>query len=458
MKRLCTLLAAAAFFVTAMAQQLKVNSFGANTIDLTASTQMRRDANNEPCALVKVVLCAPDATFEGNIVGDTRLHTNEYWVYMTGGSKFLNVKVPVAKPLLVRFPDYGVDGLMPKTTYVLDLELPQQPAQSVAAQQQVFINFSPATAMVVVNGKMLDTSGGTASTTLPADKEYSYMVAAKGYESSEGTFRLKSTAPTRLNIQLYPEATQPAPQPTVASTPVSTATTTPVTTPQPTVDPAAIRREAQKAYNDKNYTRCMELCLQISNDPWAQFKIGYMYDVGKGIQQDYKEAANWYRKAADKNYTTAQYNLGYLYQYGQGVQQDYKEAMYWYRKAAEQNDADSQFKLGYMYYHGKGVQQNYKEAVYWFRKAAEQNDADSQNYLGERYYYGEGVTKNYREAAYWYRKAAEQDHKNAMYNYGYSLYYGQGVAENRQEAYKWLKKAADKGNASAQKFISEHSF
>lgn len=448
MKRLCTLLAAAAFFVTAMAQQLKVNSFGANTIDLTASTQMRRDANNEPCALVKVVLCAPDATFEGNIVGDTRLHTNEYWVYMTGGSKFLNVKVPVAKPLLVRFPDYGVDGLMPKSTYVLDLELPQQPAQSVAVQQQVFINFSPATAMVVVNGKMLDTSDGTASTTLPADKEYSYMVAAKGYESSEGTFRLKSTAPTRLNIQLYPEATQPAPQPTVASTPV----------PQPITDPAAIRREAEKAYNDSNYTRCMELCLQIPDNPWAQNRIGVMYSLGKGIPTDYKEAAYWYRKAAEQNFAKAQHNLGYLYELGNGVQQDYKEAVYWYRKAAGQNYAAAQVNLGFMYYYGNGVQQDYKEAVYWFRKAAEQNVVEAQCNLGYMYKKGYGVQQDFKEAVYWYRKAAEQDDKGGMFNYGYALYYGQGVAENRQEAYKWLKKAADNGYASAQKFISEHSF
>lgn len=320
--------------VTATAQQLKVNSFAAKPVDLTASTQMRRDANNDPCALVKVVLPHHGAEFEGNTVGDTRLHTNEYWVYMTAGSKFLNVKVPVAKPLLVRFPDYGVDGLMPKTTYVLDLELPQQPAQSVAAQQQVFINFSPATAMVVVNGKMLDTSGGTASTTLPADKEYSYMVAAKGYESSEGTFRLKSTAPTRLNIQLYPEATQPTPQPTVHSTPV----------PQPITDPAAIRREAEKTYNDKNYTRCAELCLQIPDDSWAQYTLGGMYQYGVGVQQDYKEAAYWYQKAAEQNHGYGMYKYGCALYYGKGFEKNLSAAYEWIKKAAEKGNVSASAK------------------------------------------------------------------------------------------------------------------
>lgn len=443
MKRLCILLVAAAFIVTAMAQQLKVNSFEVNTIDLTASTQMRRDANNEPCALVKVGLCAPDATFEGNIVGDTRLHTNEYWVYMTGGSKFLNVKVPVAKPLLIRFPDYGVDGLMPKSTYVLDLELPQQPAQSVAVQQPVFINFSPATAMVVVNGKMLDTSGGTASTTLPADKEYSYMVAAKGYESSEGTFRLKSTAPTRLNIQLYPEATQPTPQPTVASTPV----------PQPITDPTAIRREAEKAYNDSNYTRCMELCLQIPDNPWAQFTIGYMYSNGKDVPLDSKKALYWYRKAAEQGYIEAQCSLGFRYYFGIDVNEDQDEAIQWYLKAAEQGSAEAQYYLGF---HNFGS--NSKEAVSWFLKAAEQGYGSAQWYLGFMYENGFGVKRNAHDAAQWYHKAALQDDTSGMRSYGEALYNGHGVAKNRSEAYEWLKKAADKGSELAKKFISEHKF
>lgn len=401
--------------VTATAQQLKVNSFAAKPVDLTASTQMRRDANNDPCALVKVVLPHHGAEFEGNTVGDTRLHTNEYWVYMTAGSKFLNVKLPSAKPLLVRFPDYGVDGLQARTTYVLDIEAPK--FQAATTQQQVLINFTPATAMVIVNGKMLDTANGVATVTLPADKEYSYIVAAKGYESSEGTFRLKSTAPTRLNIQLYPESSTPATvQPAVQQTAPQ-----PVTQ-QPAVDVAATRREAEKAYNDGYYNRCMELCLQIQNDSWAQAQIGLMYEKGKGVQKNYQETVRWYRKAAEQGYATAQSSLGYMYYNGNGVKQDYQEAVRWYRKAAEQGDATAQSNLGNCYYNGLGVQKDEQEAVKW------------------------------------YRKSAEQDNNSGMYNYGLALYYGLGVSKNKQEAYKWIKKSADNGDDWAKRFLKEHSF
>ena len=61
--------------------------------------------------------------------------------------------------------------------------------------------------------------------------------------------------------------------------------------------------------------------------------------------KDQKEAAVWYRKAADQGHTKAQYNLGVCYAYGDGVVKDQKEAATWYRKAADQGHAGAQFYL-----------------------------------------------------------------------------------------------------------------
>ena len=68
----------------------------------------------------------------------------------------------------------------------------------------------------------------------------------------------------------------------------------------------------------------------------AQFLLGLMYDRGRGVPQDYKEAAKWYRKAAEQGDSLAQGELGWLYNVGKGVVQDDKEAAKWYAKAAEQ--------------------------------------------------------------------------------------------------------------------------
>ena len=58
-------------------------------------------------------------------------------------------------------------------------------------------------------------------------------------------------------------------------------------------------------------------------------------------------------------------------------QENYTEAAKWYRKAAEQGDDAAQYYLGVCYANGQGVAQGYVEAVKWFRKAAEQGDADA---------------------------------------------------------------------------------
>jgi TPR repeat protein len=70
----------------------------------------------------------------------------------------------------------------------------------------------------------------------------------------------------------------------------------------------------------------------------AQYNLGNMYYKGKGVQQDFKQAAAWYQKAAEQGFAEAQINLGYMYDEGKGVQQDFKQAAAWYQKAADQGD------------------------------------------------------------------------------------------------------------------------
>ena len=79
-----------------------------------------------------------------------------------------------------------------------------------------------------------------------------------------------------------------------------------------------------------------------AGDTEAQFVLGIMYANGSGVEQDFKEAVKWFRKAAHQGYARAQYNLGGMYRDGLGVEQDLKEAVKWYQKAAEQGNADAQ--------------------------------------------------------------------------------------------------------------------
>jgi uncharacterized protein len=74
--------------------------------------------------------------------------------------------------------------------------------------------------------------------------------------------------------------------------------------------------------------------LAEAGNPRAQFYLGFMYETGRGVPQDYLTAAYWYRRAANQGETTAQYRLGLLFDKGLGVVQDYIEAHKWLNLAA----------------------------------------------------------------------------------------------------------------------------
>ena len=66
---------------------------------------------------------------------------------------------------------------------------------------------------------------------------------------------------------------------------------------------------------------------------------------------------------------SARNSLGDAYRDGKGVPQDYKEAVQWYRKAAEQGNVHAQNSLGGMYHEGKGVTKDDSEAIKWYLKS-----------------------------------------------------------------------------------------
>lgn len=110
--------------------------------------------------------------------------------------------------------------------------------------------------------------------------------------------------------------------------------------------------------------------LAANGDARAQFDLGFMYDRGLGVPQDYKEAASWYRKAAEQGNAPAQFYLGQMYDIGNSVPQDYQEAASWYLKAAEQGEALAQLYLGFLYDHGQGVPVDMVQAYKWYSLAA----------------------------------------------------------------------------------------
>ena len=64
--------------------------------------------------------------------------------------------------------------------------------------------------------------------------------------------------------------------------------------------------------------------------------LGWRYEHGDGVEQNYTNAAYWYRQAAEHGDASAQNNLGVLYEMGRGVPQDPVAAFIWYGASAAQ--------------------------------------------------------------------------------------------------------------------------
>jgi len=187
-----------------------------------------------------------------------------------------------------------------------------------------------------------------------------------------------------------------------------------------------------------------------SEEPKAQSSLGDMYYSGKGVPQDYSQAGKWYLKAAESGYTTAQAKLGLMYEHGLGFTKDYSAALSWYKKAAEKGSEIAQTQLGFMYGNGWGVQRDYSVAARWFRQAAEQGYSLAQVHLAMAYQEGVGIPQDYNEAAKWFGKAAAQGDPKAKYGLGYLTFQGFGVPKDFNEGVRWISEAAEEGEVQAQ--------
>jgi TPR repeat protein len=172
----------------------------------------------------------------------------------------------------------------------------------------------------------------------------------------------------------------------------------------------------------------------------AQNELGI---IAQG-NHDYRGAFNWFQLAANQGLSGAQVGLGFLYDMGLGVEKDFDQAAHWYGLAAAQGDPDGEFDLAMCYLHGEGVEQDQTLARKWFSSALKHGDGGrSLNGIGLTYEDGQ---RDYAEAFHWYLKAAEMGFGEAQYNVCRMSAQGLGTAADYPEAVKWCSKLADSGD------------
>ena len=156
----------------------------------------------------------------------------------------------------------------------------------------------------------------------------------------------------------------------------------------------------------------MDELLQKANagDAQAQYEMGIIcYSNGiDGNEKSYREAINWFMKAADQGHVAALYYVGLCFINGTGCEKSKaydKLGVICLKKSAEQGFAQAQNELGCCYLYGEGVTKNEKEAEKLFFQALKNGDNDAYFSLGLLY-----ERSDKEKAVYYYKK-----HMDAWY-------------------------------------------
>lgn len=158
----------------------------------------------------------------------------------------------------------------------------------------------------------------------------------------------------------------------VPSTPKSPSS---LSTPGSPAIPVTRTPAVPKLMDDPERARIVEAA--VGGDMEAQYQLGRIYDEGKGIPRNSKEAAYWYRRAARNGHTEALLALGKAFKSGEGVLQDNRIAAENFWRAAERGNAEGAYLFATMLQSGEGVERDLPRALKYYMQAAEADYRDA---------------------------------------------------------------------------------
>lgn len=207
--------------------------------------------------------------------------------------------------------------------------------------------------------------------------------------------------------------------------------------------------------NDKQLRRKRMQKQSEARKTWSEAELYFKGE--NGHPKDWGKARELYLKAGamfskhDAGGSLAQ--LGTFYDLKHGpFEQDYAEAAKWYRKGVDFGNSWCMGKLSVLYREGRGVEKSVTNALKYAQMAA---DRKLGHYLAEHYEQGLGVEKNLAKALELRRTEAEWlnpswDHGGPSFKVGELYEHGIGTPTNAVEAVKWYTKAKEQGNKKAE--------
>ena len=126
------------------------------------------------------------------------------------------------------------------------------------------------------------------------------------------------------------------------------------------------------------------ILLDLANDgyPAAMWRIGVTYS-GSEIKKDDREAAVWFRRAADKGLGAAMSDLAYKYETGEGVARDQREAARWFERAAASGHPSGMRNYALVLDKGEAVGRNAKQSAEYLLTAFRMGSTSARKSLFE---------------------------------------------------------------------------
>ena len=101
--------------------------------------------------------------------------------------------------------------------------------------------------------------------------------------------------------------------------------------------------------------------------PVYQNFVGYCYSIGRGVKQDHKKAAYWFKKAAENGCTEGMFNYALVSESGEGTRRNAARAFRFYVQAANAGHLQAQSNLAVCYLDGCGARRYLDEGIRWLR-------------------------------------------------------------------------------------------
>ena len=211
-----------------------------------------------------------------------------------------------------------------------------------------------------------------------------------------------------------------------------------------------------------NYKESFEIFNNINNESNQTnnailLLLGIMYEKGLYVQQMYRKAVEYYKKAAKNGCAKAYYHLGLLAEQKILDEEDninaYDDVAFdYYTKAANLGYSDALAKIGIIFEQGLlNTQNNQEEAFKMFENSVKiDNNPVGLNGEGNAFYRGIVKEKNFEMAVELYRRAIHGGNVDALNNLGLCYEYGLGVEQNNEKALELYEKGREKGHRDAQ--------